>query len=240
MRALHKAACWALGITFTAIALMAYSPSATALVIDRAIASTFHVAILAKGSQREGVASAFSIGEGLVVTAHHVTEGVEFPITLYDYSGKKHKAELVGGNPGVDVAVLRIKDTSIPAMAKATSPVKHGERMGMIGSPFGMKFTVTEGLVAHPERKLGVQNQWPGLPYVIQTSAPCQPGNSGGPIFNEKQELLGLVSALYNPSRTQFMGIFGISICLNIPAPAIYEAVDKIMDLDQYPGYRQW
>ena len=136
-------------------------------------------------------------GKGYILTNHHVIEGAdEITVTLRDQ--RQFKAEMVGRDPEVDLALIRIKAGNLTALPIADSDlVRVGDFVVAIGSPFGLGQTVTYGIVSALGRSgLGIE----GFENFIQTDASINPGNSGGPLVNMSGELVGINTAIVGPS----------------------------------------
>lgn len=158
---------------------------------------------------------------GLIVTNNHVIDGAdEITVTLADNTSLK--AELVGKDERVDVALLRVKP------AKPLTAVKFGdsdaERVGdwvlAIGNPFGLGGTVTAGIVSARGRDIR------SGPYddFLQTDAAINRGNSGGPLFNMNGDVIGINTAIYSPSG----GSIGIGFA--IPSNMAKNVVAQLKD----------
>jgi putative serine protease PepD len=130
-------------------------------------------------------------GDGFIVTnAHVVARGDTFQVTTAD--GSKHTATLRGAYPAGDLAVLEVSGADLePATFADSSRVEVGELALAIGSPFGLRSSVTEGIVSSTSRTV---NEGPGvvLTSVIQTSAPINPGNSGGALVDGTGAVIGI------------------------------------------------
>lgn len=163
------------------------------------------------GQQRQ----ARSLGSGFVISsdgtiltnAHVVKDADEILVKLSDH--REEPAELVGLDERTDVAVLRIKAKGLPVVKIGDSDrLEVGEWVLAIGSPFGLEYTATAGIVSAVGRTL------PSDAYVpfIQTDAAVNPGNSGGPLFNTQGQVIGINSQIY--SRTG--GSVGLSFAIPI------------------------
>ena len=151
--------------------------------------------------QPRGVGSGFILtADGLIMTNAHVVEGAdEVLVTLTDE--REFKAKIIGSDKRTDVAVVKIEATGLPAIKVGdVSRLKVGEWVMAIGSPFGLKNTVTAGIVSAKQRDTGDY-----LPF-IQTDVAINPGNSGGPLINMRGEVVGVNSQIYSRSGG-FMGI---------------------------------
>ncbi len=144
-----------------------------------------------------GIGSGFIVGaDGIIVTTAHMVNGAKrIDVRLADK--REFEAKVVGVDERSDVAVLRIDATNLPTVKLGSSAdMRVGDWVVAIGSPFGLESSVSRGIVSAKSRAL------PGETYVpfIQTDVPANPGNSGGPLFNVKGEVIGLSSHIF--SRT--------------------------------------
>jgi serine protease Do len=150
--------------------------------------------------------------DGVILTNAHVVEGAdEVRVRLIDR--REFKGKVLGADKATDIAVVKIDATKLPTV-KLGDPraVKVGEWVLAIGSPFGFENTVTAGIVSATSRSL------PDGTYVpfIQTDAAVNPGNSGGPLFNLKGEVIGINSQIYSRSG----GYQGISFAIPVDVAA--------------------
>ena len=158
---------------------------------------------------QQGMGSGFVVGaDGVILTNAHVVEGAdEVRVKLTDR--REFKGKVVGVDKQTDIAVVRIDAKGLQTV-KLGDPAKIrvGEWVLAIGSPFGFENTVTAGIVSATSRSL------PEGTYVpfIQTDAAVNPGNSGGPLFNLRGEVIGVNSAIY--SRTG--GYMGLAFAIPI------------------------
>jgi S1-C subfamily serine protease len=139
---------------------------------------------------------------GHIITNHHVVSGGgRIDVTFLD--GTVYRATLMGSDPYTDLAVLYVKDVpqeklvSLP-LADSTT-VRVGEQVAAIGNPFGLSGSMTAGIISGVGRL--IPNDLAGqfsIPDVIQTDAPVNPGNSGGPLLNMRGEAIGINSAIYS------------------------------------------
>jgi len=154
-----------------------------------------------------GQGSGFIVSaDGLILTnAHVVKDAAEVTVKLTDK--REYKAKVVGTDPQTDIAVLKIEAQDLPVVRLGRSEdVRVGEWVVAIGSPFGFENSVSAGIVSAKGRAL------PDGTYVpfIQTDVAVNPGNSGGPLFNLKGEVIGINSQIY--SRTG--GYQGLSFAI--------------------------
>lgn len=148
---------------------------------------------------------------GYVLTNHHVVEKAsEISVTLHD--GRELAAELLGADPETDVALLQIPANDLRAVRVSDSDrLRVGDFVVAIGNPFGLRQTVTSGIVSALGRSgLGIE----GYEDFIQTDASINPGNSGGPLVNLRGELVGINTAILAPSGGN-VGI-GFAIPINM------------------------
>jgi serine protease Do/serine protease DegQ len=157
---------------------------------------------------------------GLVITNHHVVKDAqEIVVILKDR--RLFKAQLVGSDPGTDVALLRIPAERLTAVKIADSDaVNVGDFVVAIGNPFGIGQTVTSGIVSAVGRG-GLTME--GYEEFIQTDASINPGNSGGALVNLRGELVGINTAIIGPTG----GNVGIGFA--IPVNMARAVVDQIL-----------
>ncbi len=152
--------------------------------------------------------------KGYVLTNYHVVAGAKVAeITLLN--GKKYKGIVVGGDPTNDLAVIKIEapaGVTFPAAVLGNSNDVHvGEYAIAIGNPFGLDYTVTQGIVSALNREVPKPNGNGYYYNMIQTSAAINPGNSGGPLVDIHGRVIGINTAIIKPSEGQGLG-FAIPI----------------------------
>lgn len=155
--------------------------------------------------------------DGYILTNHHVVEGADsITVTLNDRS--EFDAVLVGSDEVADVAVLKVKGDNFPALPINKSELKVGEPVLAIGSPFGFDYSASAGIVSAKSRNLGKEAAVP----FIQSDVALNPGNSGGPLFNQKGEVVGVNSRIFSGTG----GHMGLSFSIPIDtAMDIYEQI---------------
>lgn len=147
--------------------------------------------------QPSSIGSGFIVqGDGIVITNNHVVEdAVEVLVRLND--GREISAKVLGTDPKTDLAVLKIDaDEEFDVVKWGNSDhTRVGDNVFAVGSPFGLYGSVTSGIVSARGREIG------SGPYddFIQTDTPINKGNSGGPLFNEYGDVIGVNTAIYSP-----------------------------------------
>lgn len=146
--------------------------------------------------------------DGYILTNAHVVEGAdEVMVKLTDR--REFKAKVIGSDPRSDIALIKINATNLPKVPIGNAQqLQVGEWVIAIGSPFGFENSVTAGIVSAKERSLPSENYVP----FIQTDVAVNPGNSGGPLFNMKGEVVGINSQIYSRSG----GYMGVSFAIPI------------------------
>lgn len=158
----------------------------------------------------EGAGSGVIISkDGYIVTNNHVIDGAT-KITVITHDQKSYSAKLIGKDSKTDLAVLKIQASDLqPAVYGDSSKLVVGELSVAIGNPLGqLGGTVTEGIISALNRDINIDGETMNL---LQTSAALNPGNSGGGLFNEYGELVGIVNA-----KSSGSGIEGIGFAIPI------------------------
>jgi Do/DeqQ family serine protease len=171
-------------------------------------------------TQSAGSGVIIDAANGTVITNHHVVQGAnEISVGLQD--GRTFKAKLIGSDPEVDIAVLKIDPVRLTALKLNDSETTEvGDFVIAIGNPFGLGQTVTTGVVSALGRKgLGIE----GYENFIQTDASINPGNSGGALVNFKGELIGINTAIIAP------GGGNVGIGFAIPVKMVKNSADQIL-----------
>ena len=159
--------------------------------------------------QSQSLGSGFIItADGYILTNAHVIDSAE-EVTVRLTDKREFKAKVIGADRRTDVALIKISAGGLPTVRFGDpGRLKVGEWVVAIGSPFGFDNTVTAGIVSAKGRSLPQENFVP----FIQTDVAVNPGNSGGPLFNLKGEVVGINSQIY--SRTG--GFMGLSFAIPI------------------------
>ena len=137
----------------------------------------------------------FISGDGYIVTNNHlVANGKRFEVTID--SGKTYEAKVIGTDRQTDLALIKVSaSTDFPYVRLAAEVPRTGDWVLVVGNPFGLGGTVTAGIVSARGRDIGEG------PYddFIQIDAPVNLGNSGGPTFNVRGEVIGVNTAIFSP-----------------------------------------
>lgn len=175
-----------------------------------------------QGAPRQGLGSGFIISEGgQIVTNHHVVAGAEsVRVKLAD--GRNFDAQILGSDPMTDIAVLKVtSDEALPTVAFGSSEtLRVGDEVVAVGNPFGLGGTVTSGIISALSRDIR------SGPFddFIQTDAAINRGNSGGPLFNNAGEVIGVNTAIISPGG----GSVGIGFA--VPSDLVQTIVADLVD----------
>lgn len=201
------------------------------------------IEVIADHPLAEGAPLSIPIGQGTgflfddqghIVTNHHVVEdGAKFQVRFHD--GTILTARLIGGDDGSDLAVIKVDELppdAAPLPFADSRAVEVGQTAIAIGNPFGLRNTLTVGVVSGVGRSLsGPASERGGrfrIPNVIQTDAAINPGNSGGPLLNIFGEVIGVNTAISSDSGT-FEGV-----AYAIPANAVTRIVPALIRDGRY------
>ena len=197
-------------------------PSPAAKAYDKIAPSVVRVVALQKGKDAKGKdADERSVGTGVVIvdtgvilTNLHVVQGAD-SITVTFADGLESSATVTGTQPENDLAVLqaaKIPDDMIAATMRSTADLRPGDAVMAVGYPFGIGPSASSGIVSGLNRTFrspeGRQEGRPELRNLIQFDAAANPGNSGGPLVTMDGEVIGIVTAIFNPNQQRsFVGI---------------------------------
>lgn len=174
--------------------------------------------------QQVSLGSGFIISaDGYIVTNNHVVEGADSVLVrLSDH--REFDAEIIGTDSRSDLALLRIDSKKLPTLTLAQAgELDVGEWVLAIGSPFGLDYSVSAGIVSAKGRSLPTERNENYVPF-IQTDVAINPGNSGGPLFNLEGEVVGVNSQIFTRSG----GSIGLSFA--IPVSVVRNVVDQLKD----------
>lgn len=158
--------------------------------------------------------------DGYVVTNNHVVANAT-EVQLVTDGGKTLSAKVIGTDPRTDLALLKVNESgSYPYVQLASGKPRIGEWVLAVGNPFGLGGTVTAGIVSAQGRDIG------SGPYddFLQIDAAVNRGNSGGPTFNQKGEVIGVNTAIYSPSGGN------VGIAFAIPAATVQSVVEQLKE----------
>ena len=178
-----------------------------------------------KERQASSLGSGFIIkNDGTVITNNHVIAGAED--ILVRVGDKEYSAEVVGADPYMDIAVLKMKTNEKFSVVKFgdSDKARVGDWAVAIGNPFGLGGTVTAGIISARNRDINLTR----YDDFIQTDASINQGNSGGPLFNLKGEVIGINTAIIAPGQSGSIGI-GFAI----PANAASNVIDQLIEFGE-------
>ena len=169
-----------------------------------------------------GTGSGFILSEdGYIVTNHHVVDGADTVIVRLS-DRREFDAEVIGSDQRSDLALLRVDADGLPFLKLGKSEnLKVGQWVLAIGSPFGLDYSVTAGIVSAKGRSLPSERGENYVPF-IQTDVAINPGNSGGPLFNLRGEVVGVNSQIFTRSG----GSIGLSFA--IPSKIVKNIVKQL------------
>ena len=174
----------------------------------------------AKPREYMAAGSGFVISaDGYIVTNNHVVEDATKVTVVFD-DGREEVATIVGTDARTDLAVLKIEGSDLPFVKFETESSRVGDWVVAVGNPFGLGGTVTVGVISGEGRNIG------GSSYgdFLQIDAAVNTGNSGGPAFNTKGEVVGVNTAIYSPNGGN------VGIAFAIPAATVKGIVQQLID----------
>lgn len=161
---------------------------------------------------------------GKILTALHVVSGTDRWLVVFA-DGSESDADLVGAQPQNDLAVLQPKhlpDELQPATLASTAGLRSGDQVVATGFPFGIGPSVSAGVVSGLKREfIDPDNAKVKLTNLIQFDAAVNPGNSGGPLVNRDGEVIGIVTAIVNPSGARVFAGIGFAVPIENAARAL-------------------
>lgn len=138
--------------------------------------------------------------KNVFVTNYHVV-GAYKKVSVQDRQGNRYLASVILSNPAEDVAFLRSQEAlNLPQLDLQNEPVKQGDKVYVAGYPFGMPFTVTEGVISAPSQMMQGRN-------YIQTDAAVNPGNSGGPMLSLDGKVIAITTSKFNNADNMGFGV---------------------------------
>ncbi len=171
--------------------------------------SVVHIEVISTGRREGWFSGASGSGwvwdeQGHIITNSHVIAGASV-VRVHSFDGRVRRAEVVGADPLADVAVLKIEadGTLIPAIRATGERSQQGDRVFAFGSPFGFKFSMSEGIISGLGRTARSAFGAAGLSNYIQTDAAVNPGNSGGPLVDVHGRVIGMNVAIATAQDTR-------------------------------------
>ena len=175
------------------------------------------VAVISAVSSSQGYYENFGSGffittDGYVVTNYHVIEGSS-AVYVIDSKEEEHEATIIGYDSTNDIALLKVDDGKFPCVTIGSSDaLVVGERVAAIGNPLGeLTSTLTVGYVSAKDRVITTDGTAINM---LQTDAAINSGNSGGPLFNMKGEVVGIITAKYSGTSSSGASIEGIGFAI--------------------------
>jgi S1-C subfamily serine protease len=160
--------------------------------------------------------------DGDILTSLHVVDGAA-TIELTFADGTTSAAEIVATQPENDIAVVRALEPPpelVPAVLGNPDSVRQGSEAYAMGSPFGLSGSISVGVISAVNRTFTLQESDVTLHGLIQIDAAVNPGNSGGPLLNRDGHVIGIVTALINPTDDDvFIGI-GLAVPIDVAGGA--------------------
>ncbi|MCA0453536.1 MAG: trypsin-like peptidase domain-containing protein [Chloroflexi bacterium] len=165
----------------------------------------------------EGFAADGGLGTGVIIndagdiltSLHVVSNEPSIIVTFAD--GTESSAEIIAAQPENDIAVLRanqLPELFFPAVLGNPNAMRVGDEAYVVGHPFGLYSSMSAGVISGFERSFQIPDTGQTLTGLIQVDAAINPGNSGGPLVNREGQVVGIVTALLNPtSENVFIGI---------------------------------
>ena len=163
--------------------------------------------------------------DGYILTNYHVVQNAA-AVEVTTYSGNVFQAQVIGGDPDYDIAVLKVDASGLQSAALGSSDtLRVGDWVLAIGNPLGeLTFSMSGGMVSSVNRAINVS----GTPFqMIQTDASINPGNSGGPLLNTSGEVVGIVSAKYSSSNGRAVEGIGFAIPINDVRALVQDIIDN-------------
>ena len=160
---------------------------------------------------------------GLILTALHVVRGATAVQVIFA-DGLESEASVVNVQPQNDLAVLKpavIPDDLAAATLAGSGQLRVGDEVVAVGNPFGITNSVSSGVVSGLGRSFKEPQTGETLSNLIQFDAAVNPGNSGGPLLDRNGEVVGIVSALLNPTEQEFFVGIGFAVTIETAAGAL-------------------
>ena len=168
-----------------------------------------------------GTGTGFYIAESdIVLTNHHVIKGCK-EVAIEDDEKNRLHAKVILTNPDVDIAILKVDkkfDNAASFSLDANLELARQQKVFALGFPFGMPFTITEGIVSNPKQHMDGK-------YFVQTDAAINPGNSGGPLVTESGKLIGINSSKFSNAD---------NVGFAIPLETVNEVIEAVKENEKF------
>jgi S1-C subfamily serine protease len=191
--------------------------------ITVSLSTTYSTNAQSPGPQSMGVGSGFIVDEeGTVLTNAHVVEGAT-TITASLFDGARVAVDVLAVDAATDIAILRLPKTQaefIPATLGDSEQLRVGQKTLVVGSPFGLGFTLTNGIISGFQPASGRAETLSSK--LIQTTAPINPGNSGGPLVDSQGHVIGMSKAVVLGAQN-----IGFAIPINLAKQVLAEFKEK-------------
>ena len=189
MRAAHCHCVWTLACAFAANTIaQTPNPPKRRTLVERATQATVTILTLTPTGDTIGQGSGFLLrANGVVVTSWHVMSGASRAVVIVSNNERYDRVGFLDGDSIADVVLLKIPAVGLPSLATRTDTPPVGSRAIVIGSPYGLAKTVTEGIVSATRLVEGRE--------LIQVSAAVNPGSSGGPVLDSAGRVFGIVAS---------------------------------------------
>lgn len=202
-------------------------PPALSADVYRAIWPSI-VFIQTQGLDEEGEET-FGVGSGVVVNTggdiltslHVVADAADIQLTFAD--GTQSGAQVIVEQPEIDIAVLRASQPPlqlVPAILGNPGALHVGDEAFVVGNPLGLYSSMSAGVISSLDRSIQPPDSDRRLHGLIQFDAAVNPGNSGGPLLNRNGQVVGIVTALANPTEQDFFIGIGFAVPINIAGGA--------------------
>lgn len=172
-------------------------------------------------TSRSGEDEGHGVGSGVVIndggdilTAYHVISGAT-KIEIIFADGTQAHAEVLATDPGIDIAVLRPNqppEIIVPAVLGNPGAMRVGDEAYAVGNPLGLAGSLSAGVISGFDRSFSIDEIGLHLEGLIQFDAAVNPGNSGGPLLNRAGQVIGIVTALANPSENNSFSGIGFAV----------------------------
>ncbi len=187
-------------------------PARGSLVYDQIAPALVRVeAQLTAGDDKRAFGTGVVVDDmGAILSSFHIVKGA-LKIEVVFYEGTRSEASVVAKDEAQDIVVLRARtppDLLIPAVLGNPGALRVGDDVYAVGNPFGIRNSMSACVVSGLNRNFKSPKTGSTLSNLIQFDAAANPGNSGGPLLNRDGEVVGIVTALYNPTEQEvFVGI---------------------------------